>query len=368
MAKTKHPEEICLHCELGNPQVADIVKLLNLFHADNLLIEVIGIVSSSPLITNLKKEKALFVSQQTLSSGIYTDVILPVITDDRFEHLLEDIIKSSPKQMSLYFTRFSLKQFLLCASDGLNFDCIVQSMIVESVINIDFDKNTMYVYFLADSTNSLAITQNSSVSFEKDNRRHFRWSHGCGTTDSSSLLNILKYFQVDKSRRTKEFNAAFVFDKSTSDLAAILTELLCLFHADNLIFKISGLGTNGSLYRKIVNSDLRFVVYPNYELEPQGYARALIQCSVSQALQFFMEEITLDNPGHITFYLTDLSLEQFLYNRRTQYNLDVPKVHNVGCTITIVLDESYIDVTFDTDLFNKSDIFKNLKQAVNRIR
>lgn len=363
MSKNEHLAEISYSYVYSSLRAKDIAKALGLFHADNLLVEVTGIESNSPFIENLQDQKIDYVSYQTLSSGSHTDVILSANTGDSLVDTLDKIIKSTPKQLSLYDTDFSLRQFLLCASDA---DYLIQSMIASHIINIDFGSNTLYIYSGSEPSFVSEVFSEPGNTFQRENGLSFRWSYSCGKTRSISALDTLKLFQVEKRRHARELNASYVVDTDAPVLASVLMELLGLFHADKLILEITGLETDGSIFKVMSANDIQHLAYPDPLLGIQNHTRVFVSSSFDNSFADLLAEIIKCNPGYFTLHLTDLSLEQFLYAKRTMHNLEVVKPRNAACVITTVLDESYIEVTFDTDSFSKSELVPEIKYVFDR--
>lgn len=127
----------------------DIIKLLGLFHVENIFIEVINMKKDSDFYKSIQSGKNKHVLFSNPSSKEYADIFIPGCPDGGFTDILDEIIESSPEILIFYLTDLPLEDFLSYNREASR-DKMITEQISACVFEILFDENTCSISFASD--------------------------------------------------------------------------------------------------------------------------------------------------------------------------------------------------------------------------
>lgn len=152
-------------------------------------------------------------------------------------------------------------------------------------------------------------------------------------------------------KHNKKFCKAYVFEKVRSNE---IIKLLSLFPVKNVFMEINNIEKNSSFYNNMLNRKGEKGLF--LDLSSKDYADIFIAKRFDENFTDILDEIIESNPEILAFYLTDLSLEEFLYHKgkTREGRLITEKV--AVCVFELLFDENTFIICFDSDLFHQSDL------------
>lgn len=130
----------------GQCRVDDIIKLLELFHAETVYIEIIDIRADGAFCKRMLPQKGEYVLFSDASAKNTMDVIFSEKAGGNCAKLLSEIIDGEPEIVSLYLSELPLKDFInqknktpdtLIAKQAAN--CVIDIMLYECVLSVSFN-------------------------------------------------------------------------------------------------------------------------------------------------------------------------------------------------------------------------------------
>lgn len=124
----------------------DIIKLLGLFHVENVFFEIINIEKDSSFYKAMQSRKNEHVLFPNPSSKTYADIFISECLGENFSDMLDEIINSNPESLVFYLTDLPLEDFL-----RHNRHCdLITKQISACVFEIMFDESTFVISFNSD--------------------------------------------------------------------------------------------------------------------------------------------------------------------------------------------------------------------------
>lgn len=162
-----------------------------------------------------------------------------------------------------------------------------------------------------------------------------------------------------KRKRIKRVNRSYVFQKVKSN---DIVRLLGLFHVENIFMEIINFKKDSSFYKNIQSIKDEYVVFSNSSSEND--AEIFISKCSGENFNKILDEIIEDKPELLIFYLTNLSLEDFLCYNRNSYRTNMITKQISVCVFEIIFDENVYSVTFNSDLLHGSDFISKLDEIL----
>jgi len=161
-AKKKRYEEASLCFEYDKLKSSNIIEVLRLLQADDLIIELIGVGTNSSLLKNLQSWKTDYASRTRTTPEIDIDIIFAKRFNNKFTDMLDEIIENHPRILTLCSTNLSLGQFLHHANRK---PLLVQAGVVACVVSIEFESNSFSVFFNTELFSQPEISQSLVKAF-----------------------------------------------------------------------------------------------------------------------------------------------------------------------------------------------------------
>lgn len=127
----------------------DIIKLSELFQAENVFMEIINLEKDSSFYRSMQSRKNEHVLFSNSSSKAYADIFISKCFGENFTDMLDEIIDSRPEILCFYFTDLSLENFLYNNSK-IFADKMITKQIAVCVFSIMFDENTFLISYNSD--------------------------------------------------------------------------------------------------------------------------------------------------------------------------------------------------------------------------
>lgn len=162
-----------------------------------------------------------------------------------------------------------------------------------------------------------------------------------------------------KRKRIKRVSRSYVFQKVKSN---DIVRLLALFHVENIFMEIINLEKDSSFYKNIKSIKEEYVVFSNSSSENDADI-FIAKCS-GENFNKILDEIIEDKPELLIFYLTNLSLEDFLCYNRSNSRHKIITEQIAVCVFEIIFDENVYSVTFNSDLLHESDFLSKLDEIL----
>ena len=143
----KPTKKIALSYGLKKASSNEINKLLNLFSAKNIFIEIINISSKSDFYNSINNSDIEYMSS-SVSNKVdkpYIDIFIFSYLEENFLCMIDRIIESKPEELIFYCTNLSTEQFLdiqksinMLIKQQLS-DCVLEFMFDENVLSISYN-------------------------------------------------------------------------------------------------------------------------------------------------------------------------------------------------------------------------------------
>ena len=163
-------------------------------------------------------------------------------------------------------------------------------------------------------------------------------------------------------RSVKKATYTYVFKRiKTSDIV----ELLRLFHANSLLIEIINMRTESAFCKNIQS---RKINYATSSCLPTGtYTDMIIPLSNCENYSDIIDEIIESDPETLIFYLTDSSLEQFLYSCR-KTSIDKLISRQVSSFIMeIMFCENTVLISYDAELYSNPDLTSKIDGVLAQV-
>lgn len=153
-------------------------------------------------------------------------------------------------------------------------------------------------------------------------------------------------------KRIRSFNRSYVFEIVKSDE---IIRLLSLFGVKNVFMEIFNIEKDSTFYKNIQSRKNEDVLLSNSFSET--YADIFISKCFGEKFRDVLDEIIESKPEILAFYLTDLTLEDFLcHNRRILSGNQMITKQIAVCVIEIMFDENAFVIACKSDLAHQFDL------------
>ena len=162
-----------------------------------------------------------------------------------------------------------------------------------------------------------------------------------------------------KKKYAKMVNWCYVYEELKS---SGIIEVLRLFHAKNCLIELFCVKTDSYFFKNLQNSKIKYVSYPRLSSKTYAYTSIIISECLGEDLASLLDEIIENTPKAFSLYLTELSLEQFLY---CNSKFSIPRIVQrriADCIITIQFDKNHFCIDFNAELFCQSDLMPKLNR------
>lgn len=123
-----------------------IIKLLELFHAKKVFIEIFNVSTDSIFCKNILQQKSKYVSFPDSSDKTYMDIVISENMSEDFPNISNNIIDSGSEIISLCLSDLSLEDFIHY-NKKIFADKRITKKIINCAIDILFDENVLTVSF-----------------------------------------------------------------------------------------------------------------------------------------------------------------------------------------------------------------------------
>lgn len=162
-------------------------------------------------------------------------------------------------------------------------------------------------------------------------------------------------------KSANKFSRAYVFERVRP---GVIIELLGLFKVENVFMEIFNIEKDSAFYKSIKDREDEYVLLSKHSLK--SYASIFITENFREEKIGILEEIIDSRPEILTFYLTDLPLEDFLCLCRGRKNFDdkIIETKIAACVFEIMFDENTFSVTLDKELLRRSDLMPKIDEIL----
>lgn len=142
----KPKEIVTLSYGRGNLSSNDMLRLLELFQAKNIFIEIVNLNRESHFYKGLRNGNVKYTSSSLLNASLnpYADIFISKYPESQLVNILDQIIQSNPESLLFYSTDLSFAQFLQQKKSN---DTIVARRVSDCVLEIMFDENVLLISF-----------------------------------------------------------------------------------------------------------------------------------------------------------------------------------------------------------------------------
>ncbi|MCM1187249.1 MAG: hypothetical protein NC345_12035 [Lachnospira sp.] len=345
----KNKNEVIRTYGCGKPKSNQIIQLLNLFHAEKLVIEISNIGKNSVFSKSIQEKKNVLFTE---TAGKWMSIVMFGHFDGNFANLLDEIIDDNPGDISLYLTDLSLEEVLsYCYTWAVRkvrtkysfCKCDFAIMLDESAFMIHYDAKVFEQSYIMLKMNE--IFKNMDVLNLIKRKEPFRQNGD----------SWWQKFRQKLFNNKNEVTRTYGYGKPRSN---DIIQLLKLFHAEKLVIEISDVSMNSTFGKGI--QEKKNVLFT----ETAGKWMSIVMFGHFDGnFANLLDEIIDDNPGDISLYLTDLSLEEVL---SYCYTWAVRKVRTkysfCKCDFAIMLDESVFMIHYDSEEFKQSDLILKIDE------
>jgi len=202
---------------------------------------------------------------------------------------------------------------------------------------------------------------------KKDCNEEYYWHDRCGRDKKkkkrSSGRTIINAFKLIHSER-RETERLFGIDCGSNEAkSSEIMELLRLFHAENIHIELSAVETYSPLCQSFENRSIKHVMLTGLPPEEDEYCDIIITEHFGENLVELFDEIIESNPRSLIIYPADSSFEQILYHFDKYHSLNKGQKPISSYILVISFDESYFTVTFDTELYSKTEMVSIIEKV-----
>ena len=152
MTRKHHVKQISRNYGYIDYKSSDVLKLLELFGAENYYVEIIGIRVDSPFYRDIQSKKINYVPSICFPSDEYVDIIISEFYKESLTDVLDEAVSSNPEKLVFHLTDLPFEQFLYSGFDKhFTFSQEISKRLTTCVFEILFDENSFAVTYNAEA-------------------------------------------------------------------------------------------------------------------------------------------------------------------------------------------------------------------------